>query len=57
MMERNPEPQLDLQLEDEKAESGVQREIPDLPEAEKQFVSKWQARIRAAKKHFDSDFF
>ena len=36
--------------------SNVQREEPSPEEAVKQFVSKWQSTIRAAKKHFDKDF-
>ena len=36
--------------------SGVQRGQPQPEESARQFVSKWQSRIRAAKKHFENDF-
>jgi hypothetical protein len=36
--------------------SGVQRDEPDLNDATKQFVSKWQSKLRAAKKYWDEDF-
>lgn len=40
----------------EAEKSGVERETPDLPEPESQYVTKWQSKIRAAKDHFKDDF-
>jgi len=36
--------------------SGVQRDQPNLPQSEEQFVTSWQDKIKAAKKYFDEDF-
>ena len=45
-----------LQENNENIETGVQREEPQVEQPQEQFVSKWQAKIRAAKKHFEKDF-
>lgn len=42
--------------EDNKGDSGVQREEPNQDESTRQFVSKWQSKIRVAKKYFEDDF-
>jgi len=42
--------------ENTEQQSGVQREEPDLDNSMKQFITQWQSRIRAAKKHFEKDF-
>ena len=43
-------------LDDKINGSGVDRNEPNPEEAVKQFISKWQSQIRAAKKHFENDF-
>lgn len=38
------------------SKSGVDRETPNPEESVRQFISKWQSKIKAAKRHWEDDF-
>lgn len=46
----------EMEISEEKQSSGVVREVPDVETSVEQFVSGWQAKIIAARKHFEKDF-
>ncbi len=51
-----PEIETEEQMTAEPESTGVQRGEPELDQANKQFIGKWQAKIRAAKEHYKDDF-